>query len=323
MTDIFITAFGTSLTAVLQILLIALAAGLLRRKNVLTSQHVDSLAAMMVRVLLPCLIFSSIINNFYPAKLKIWPLIPLAAVIMCGFGLAVGAIFLGRNLKDKKYLLAAASLQNAGYLILPIGRVLYPGQFNEFALYCFLFIMGISPIIWSLGKYLVSSESRDSKWYGQFLSPPFVTSLLAIFIVLAHLRGFIPEIAVNSITFLGSATVPMAIFILGAILAGVSLNFRGCLFDAVRVIVVKLILTPIFTIIILYLLNINQNYPLLARLLVLQSAAAPATALIIQVRHYRGPEKELGSVVLLCYLSCIVTIPLWIAVWECIVSLSN
>jgi len=150
-------------------------------------------------------------------------------------------------------------------------------------------------------------------------TPPFIASLLGLAVVLTNTRSMIPPIVLGPVELIGSATVPIAIFVLGAILARVSLDFKSHLCDALRVILIKLILTPIATIACLYFLGIAQSYPLLAKFFILQSAAAPATALIIQVRHYGGDEKKLSSVVLLCYLVCILTIPLWIAIWDIIV----
>ena len=160
MIDIFIGSFGTTFKAIFEILLISLAAGILIRKNILTQEHLKALSAIGIRVLLPCLIFSNIIKNFDPHQLKFWPLIPLAAILMVGFGLLVSALLFWPNLKDKKYLLAPAALQNGGYLILPLGKMLYPQQFDEFAMYCFLYLLGLSPLLWSLGKYLVSPDRR-------------------------------------------------------------------------------------------------------------------------------------------------------------------
>ncbi|MCD4831918.1 MAG: AEC family transporter [Anaerohalosphaeraceae bacterium] len=318
MIDIFINTFGATFGAVFEILLIAIVAAVLIKKNVITNQHIDALTAITVRLLLPCLIFSNIINNFQPDKLKIWPLIPLGSLAMTAFGLLAGALVFRKTLRQKRYLLAATSLQNAGYLILPLGQLLYPEHFAEFTVYCFIFIIAVTPVLWSLGKYLVSPQKENEKWYRQFLTPPFIASLSAIFIVLTHLKPFVPQIIISPISMLGTATVPIATFILGAILAGVSFDLRHHIFDALGVIFVKLFLTPIFTIAVLYLLGIHQSYPLLAKLFILQSAAAPATALIIQVRHYKGCEKELSSVVLMCYIACIVAIPFWVAAWQVI-----
>jgi len=318
MTEIFTNSFIVTFKAMLQLLLIAAAAGLLMRKKVITNEYLKALSAITVLVLLPCLTFSNIIKNFQPSQLKIWPLIPLIAVSTIVFGLLASAVLFYRDLPAKKNLLAASALQNAGYLILPLGKMLYPDKFDEFALYCFIYLLGLSPVLWSVGKYLVSFDESEKFEPGRLFSPPFFANILAIFFVFTHLRSFIPSLVIDSVGLLGSATVPVATFVLGAVLGSIRLNIRPYLSDALKVILVKLILMPLVTIIVLRLTHFYTSHPLLCNLLVLQAAVAPAMALIIQVKHYGGDEEKLGSILFLSYLLCIITIPFWLAVWTAI-----
>jgi predicted permease len=62
--------------------------------------------------------------------------------------------------------------------------------------------------------------------------------------------------------------------------------------------------------------GIGATNPLLARFLVLQAASAPAVGLILQVRAYGGDEQKVGTVMLVSYLACIISLPVWLAVWE-------
>jgi predicted permease len=318
--EIFTNSFGTTFQAVLQILLIAFAAGVLMRKQILTQDQLKAISSLGVRVLLPCLTFSNIIINFHPDKLKIWPLIPISAVIMVGFGLLFAAVLFWPNLNDKKHLFAPASLQNAGYLILPLGKILYPDQFDEFAMYCFLYILGISPLLWSMGKYLVSSLPDEKPTLAGLFTPPFIANIAAVAIVLLKLQWLIPDVVLNSTDLLGSAAVPVATFVLGAVLGSIVFSIKSYVADTIKVLIVRLVLVPIITIGILLLAGLNKNYPLLCDLLVLQSSSSPATAIILQIKHYGGKEQQLGSILLLSYIACIITIPFWLAVWKMIIA---
>lgn len=318
MIEIFISSFGTTFQAILQILLISVAAGVLIRKNILTQEQLKALSTISIRILLPCLIFSNILKNFDPHRLKIWPLIPLAAILMVGFGLLVSMLLFWPVLKNKKFLLAPAALQNGGYLMLPLGKMLYPQQFDEFAMYCFLYLLGLSPLVWSMGKYLVSPATDEKLNVRQLFSPPFFANIVSILMVLLGLKFIVPSIILNSVDLLGSAAVPIATFLLGAVLGSIPLNVKPYLANAGKVLLIKLILVPVATIVVLRLLNFYTAYPLLCSLLVLQSSSSPATSLIILVKHYGGEEEELGSILFLSYIACIITIPFWLAVWTAI-----
>lgn len=320
MIEIFVETFSSTFQAVLRILLIAFAAGVLVRTKVITDLHIKALSAVIVRVLLPCLIFSNIVQYFEPSKLRIWPLIPLSAVAMVALGLLAGAVLFARELPEKKNMLSLASLQNAGYLVLPVGAVLFGDQFEQFKLYCFLYILGISPILWTVGKYLITSAPDAKVKLSELVTPPLAANALGLFVVFTHINRVVPSMVLAPIELIGSTTVPLAIFVLGATLGTISFCLRPYIFDAVRVILVKMIIIPLCTIAVLWLTGVSASYPLLASFFVIQASSAPATATIIQVRHYGGDEQKISSIMLLCYLFCIIAIPFWTALWVTISS---
>jgi len=314
----FIQAFSSTFYAMLQVFIVAFAAGFLVRRRMISDEQVKAISAITIRVLLPCLIFADIVKQFYPAQLRIWPILPLAAVAMVAAGLLAGLILFARELPQKKDMLSLASLQNAGYLVLPVGSVLFPAQFEEFKLYCFLYFLGISPLLWSVGKYLISSKDGDKFSLRGLITPPFAANVLAVILVFTHTRQFIPSVLLDSIEFVGSATVPVATLILGAAVGGVSFRIGPYLFDIVRVAVIKLVFVPVCTIAVLYVTGLRETYPLLAVFFVIQAASAPATAAVIQVKHYGGDEQKIGTIVLYTYLLCTVTMPFWVALWDTI-----
>jgi len=130
------------------------------------------------------------------------------------------------------------------------------------------------------------------------------------------LDRFIPRTVLESVELVGQGAVPVATVVLGAMLGGMSLRIRGYGLDILRVLVVKYGFLPTLTIAALSLSGIGAANPLLARFLVLEAAAAPAANLILQVRAYGGDEQKVGTVMLVSYLLCIVSLPVWLAAWE-------
>ena len=318
MIDIFTTTFSVTFIAVLKVFLVALAAGILVRKNIITQDHIKSLTGVTVKVFLPCLIFSSITGTFDPGAFKIWWVLPLMGVVMIFFGLFAGYLVFRRELPEKKNMLALSSLQNAGYLILPVGSILFADQFDRFALYCFLYMLSMSLLLWSIGKYLVTSgETEKLSWKG-FMTPPFVANIFALLLVFTHTKSIIPSVLYDSIDLLGQATVPLATFILGAVLGSITFRWRAYILDAARVMAVKLMLVPLATIIVILLTGLHDNNALMANFLVLQGASAPATGLILQVRNYGGDVQKISSIMLVSYILCVFTMPFWLAVWDCV-----
>ena len=311
--DVFLSTFF----GVLRVFTIMLGAGLLVRRKIISQMQVKALTDVTVKVFLPCLIFSNITSTFDPSRMSFWWVLPLVAVGMIFFGVLFGRLVFWGDMPAKRNMTALTGLQNAGYLILPIGGAMYSGQdLDRFVLQCFLFMLGVTPLLWSLGKHLITTDAREPLSWKGLITPPFVASILALLLVFSKASTLIPDVLAGSMKMLGSATIPITTFILGSVLGGVTLRLRHHMFDAFRVMSVKLLFVPLVMVIILRLIALRQHDSLMADLLVLQAASAPATALILQVKHYGGDEEKVGSIMFLSYLACVVTIPFWMAMSE-------
>jgi len=317
MSEIFVSSFLSMGGALTRIFIIIVIAGLLVRKKVINQLHIEALSKVTVIVLLPSLVFSNTLIHFNPNTLPYWWVLPILGVLMSLVGVVVASTLFFLDFKKNRNLIAIASMQNAGYLVLPIGQVLYPEQFPDFALITFLFILGFNLLLWTLGKYLVTvTDTKVEFTYKTLITPPAVANIVSLLIVLIGAKEFVPNVLLSSVELLGQSAVPVATFILGATLGTVAFNQFPKFINIFRVLTVKYLLLPIITILILYFTNININYPLLADFLVIQSAAAPASGLIIQVRTYGGDIQKVSSVMLISYLFCMFFLPFWIALWH-------
>lgn len=315
MTDFAASALAT-LLAILKIFLVVLLAGALVRWKVLTDAMVTALTKATIVLFLPCLILDKILTSLSPADFPLWWTLPLASIAMASAGLALATGVFFRERRKKRSMLAVASMQNAGYLILPIGAALYPAQFDRFALYVSLFIVGFNPILWSVGKLLATNRPEKGFSLRGLWNPPLVACLSALALVLTGVGRFIPIPVLETIELVGEGAVPVATVVLGAMLGGMSFRLRPHLWDAARAMAVKFGLLPALTVGVLSLTEIGATNPLLARFLVLQAASAPAVGLILQVRAYGGDEEKVGAVMLLSYILCLVSLPTWLAIWE-------
>ena len=320
MNDIFFSSFMSMGGALARIFIIIIIAGLLVRKNIVSQIQIDALSKITVIVLLPSLVFSNTLQHFNPDYLPFWWTLPIIGVVMSLTGVIIASGVFAVDFKKKRNYIAISSMQNAGYLVLPIGQVVYPDHFAEFALFSFLFILGYNPVLWTLGKYLATStDSKIEFNYKTLVTPPAVANVTSLILVLLGWQNIFPKAFVSSVDLLGQAAVPIATFILGATLGSVSLRKFPHIFDIIRVILVKYILLPLTTILILFYFNIGESHPLLADFFVIQAAAAPATGLIIQVRAYGGNVQNVAGMMIVTYIVCLIAMPFWIAIWHTII----
>jgi predicted permease len=274
--------------------------------------------------------FHTIMTNLKPGEFAIWWAPPVAAGVMalCGFGLA--ALFFARELPKKRNMLPLTGIHNAAYLPLPLGALLCPDQFDLFALYVFLFLMGQTPIIWSIGKYMTTAAAGIRFKWTDALNPPMISALLALALVFSGLRDalILPDglpsnsiidsafdVLMAAVSLLGEATIPVALFILGGVLGNIRFRLKSIRWDALKVILVKFFLIPLFAFITVFMTGLHQSHPLLATFFIIQSASPPGIVIILQVSRYGGDEQKLGSMLLVTYLACLLAMPFWLAVW--------
>lgn len=315
----FAEAFAGTLPAIAVIFLIVLVSVVMSRRGMITQTQIDGLSSATVNLFLPCLIFAKVVENFRPDAQPGWWALPLAGIVMALVGTGLGAVVFAGQLSAKKDMLPLAGMQNAGYLVLPVGLALYPGQFDTFAVYVFLFVLGYNPVLWSIGKVLVTGNRSQKPQLRDLFTPPLVANLVGIAAALGGARRVMPPPVLDAIDLVGTAAVPVATVVLGAVLGSISVRFRSQLGDAARAITVKFILLPVVVIFILQVTRLHAANPLLAEFFVIEAASAPAVGLVLMVRTYGGNERRVGTVMFLSYIACTLALPAWIAAWRLIV----
>jgi predicted permease len=194
--------------ALSSIFLVGIAGGLLVRRKVISQRDIESLSNITVMVLLPCLMFSKINQYFKPEQFTYWWLLPLAALLMMAIGLLISYLFYLKQWKKKKHYLAMSSIMNANYMVLPIAQIAFADHYDLFAAFCFLFVIGVNPTLWSLGKYLITNGNGDKVTWRTFITPPLISTLISLILVLTSLNQHIPQLIVRPVNFIGEALCP-------------------------------------------------------------------------------------------------------------------
>lgn len=218
----FLDNFQSIWLAVANIFIAIFAAWIAARLNLLPQRLGKDLSQLVIRLLLPCLVFSKLTGKFNPDFYPLWWFPPLIAIFLCLAGMGFAALLFWSELKTKKNLLPLAGMQNSGFLVLSIGAVLYPNSFDLFANQVFLFLIGFDLILWSLAKYLATSGNGTQFRLIDIFTPPLVAILFSLVLVFTGLANYIPKMLLTSAGFLGEATVPLSMIILGISLADIS-----------------------------------------------------------------------------------------------------
>lgn len=200
----------------------------------------DKLTDFTLQIVLPCMIFESFHMPFSLAALK-----QGAAALMIATVMAAAALFLGKFLynrieqREKCILQYGTLVTNSGFAGLPIVSSAYG---DEGLFLGSLFIIPTRILMWSAGISLFSTEGNTAERAKKVLLNP---AIIAVEVGLVRMIFQIPlpvflDAAVDN---MGACTSPLAMALVGAILADV--EFKGVLEPkAFYLVAVRQILLP-------------------------------------------------------------------------------
>jgi len=131
-------------------------------EKIVSQTHIKALSAVTVNIFLPCLIVVKTVSQFDPSKFAQWWLLPLSGGLIALTGLGLAFLLFGPGPEKRAYI-SLASFQNAIYIVLPIGQLVFPNQFDQLALYCFLliFYMKYSVNLWIISSFVVGRPRSE------------------------------------------------------------------------------------------------------------------------------------------------------------------
>lgn len=186
------------------------------RTSVLSSNFLDGLSSLILKVLLPINIFANALNGTSRAELlSCWPILLLSVGMYIGLIGVFAAVsrFLVRESGKRRVFQAAMVFGNAGFLGIPLLLALYPDRGP-----IFIALMSIidQTILWTYGAYLTMPEGGNAIRLKSFINPALCSVLLALLFL--GLDIHLPDIAQQPLLTVGKAATPMSLIYIGGLL---------------------------------------------------------------------------------------------------------
>jgi predicted permease len=171
--------------------------------------------------------------------------------------------------------------------------------------------------LWTLGLAVLTGHGLAGGWK-KIVNAPLVALLLALVLNFLGLYITIPpaanlpgRVVLTAISWLGQSAIPLALLLIGAIVADQLNDARGG--KALRVVgvaaLVRLGIMPVLFLLLARFLPCSLEFK---RVLLLQGAMPSAVLPIVLTKHWGGDPRTGLQVVLGTSLLGLVTIPLWI-----------
>ncbi|MCP5516787.1 MAG: AEC family transporter [Verrucomicrobiales bacterium] len=302
---------NTILDATLPVFLIVGAGFALRRLRWLTAEADASLLKVTINLLIPCLVFDSLIGNQAFARTSNLLLPPLVGFGTVAIGLAVAAAIRrwvpAETPSTRRTFVFCAAMYNYGYVPIPLAMSLFD---RETVGVLFVHNVGVEVAFWVFGLMLLAGAGLGTS-AKRLLNAPLGAILLTLALNAVVERGQVPVPVLNAAHLLGQCAIPLGMVLIGATIADHLGEFRGGPGRRTIVlgILVRLVVVPAIFVGLARWLPASVE---LKRVMVIQAAMPAAVFPIVLVRHYGGDPAAALRVVIGTSVAGLLTMPLWI-----------
>ncbi|GEM_PF-979747 len=333
--SLFIPVFYT----LLQLLFLMALGFYLARYRGWDRQFFKPLSRFIVKIALPLYFFVRVSRTDI-VDVKRGMLLPLVALILTLLGILISSLifsFIKIPKTDKRAAIGLSSFGNSGYIpitlieIFPLTLPLVTELFNVQVsiLYVGTYLLAQSPLLWSVGNFLVSGSGERIK-PRDFISAPLLGILAGLLVVVFNIQGplFNPRLPFlhiyRALERLSQVTLPMIMLSLGSMIANLS-HFEGKSLSkkgrelartALTISGIRFVIFPaIFLIAYFTFLRQYMRDPVMLWVIFLEMHIPPATNLSVMAQQAGVNEDSVSFSLLFTYLAYLILLPLYLMVF--------
>lgn len=327
MSGSFIEGLYTSFDVIGQMALLVLLGFLMVRLKWIRDETLSDLVRFLVDVVIPCTFVLAMARSFSMEILREGLVLVLFSSSWIVLSWAAGTLFYrilpGGDPRSDRSAVAMMMISNSIYLPLPVILAVTPERMHDQAI-MYISMISFPSIVfmWTLGVKLLGNAAAltTGERLKRVFNPPIVSFLFGIAISFVPgvresakgLEGGIApiETLMSVLEFVSRMLSPMAMIILGGMIAGVGSIRETPSRYVVPLVLLRLLAVPAAVYAVATNLSIQ---PLAATILLLVSAAPPATNHALIARRYGGKWQLVSALQLPVHLAALLTLPLWLS----------
>ncbi len=328
-TGVFASGLITSFDIIGQMAILVLSGYLMVRWKWISSQSLSDLTRILINIVIPCSFILAMARSLDFTIFRQGMTLAMVAtgwiIASWAFGIIWFRVFPGGSVSRQNSVTAMTMISNSIYLPIPVLLAVMPSELHDqIIVYISITALPSTVFMWTAGVLLLSGSSRPetSERLKLMFNPPVVSLFVGILLTfvpgvrsaaLGDPGAFLPLKTVFSVMgYLAGILSPLAMIILGGMIASSRRTERLRLRYIMPLIMVRLIVAPAAV----YLLVKTGvlNLPALAyTILIVVAAAPPATNHVLIARRYNGEWELVSSLQLIVHIAALVTLPLWLS----------
>ena len=276
-----------------------------RKLKVITEEGTSVLSNTVIKVILPFYLFDAIVSS----ESGIDSAGVLAALgISTGMFLVAGlvALIVIPRLKpapdDRGIYMFETMCGNVTYIGIPVCAAAFGGNA---AFYASLLNIPYNLLCFSLGIFLLSGKAS----FKRILNPAFLSGLVAAILYMLGVK--VPVLITDACNFIGKATSPCAMLIIGSVLADVPVKDLFTDWRMIPFTVVKLFGVAALMLLLLRFVRCDDT---LRKVVILMAAMPAATNSTMLCAVYGGNRSLSAKLIFITTALAVLTIPLWVQI---------
>ena len=289
------------------VIFIGILAGFVCRKGkVLSEEGTATVSNIVVKIILPFYLFSAILNSgsaVDPKGVLLTLGLSFGMFLLSGLVALVIVPLLRPPAGDRGVYLFETMCGNVTYIGIPVCAAVLGGNA---AFYGSLLNIPYNLLCFSLGIWLLAGKLPLKK----ILNPAFLSGVAAAILYL--LRVPVPSVLLDGCAFIGQATSPCAMLVIGSVLGSVSFKEIFTEWRAIPYVLIRLVGLGALMALLLSFIDVD---PVLKGVVILMASMPAATNSTMLCTIYGGNRALSAKLIFLSTALSIVTIPLWAVVY--------
>ena len=289
------------------VIFIGIIAGFICRKlKVLTEDGTATVSNIVVRIILPFYLFSAILSSGSGVDSKgVFITLGLSSGMFLASGLVAVLVvpLLNAQSEDRGVYMFEIMCGNVTYIGIPVCSAVLGGNA---AFYASLLNIPYNLLCFSLGIWLLAGKLPLKK----ILNPAFLSGAAAAILYMLHVP--VPSVILDGFAFIGQATSPCAMLVIGSVLASVPFREIFTEWRIIPYVAIRLVGLGVLMVLLLSFLNVS---PVLKGVLILMASMPAATNSTMLCTIYGGNRALSAKLIFLSTALSALTIPLWASLY--------